>query len=89
MIKKSNKCFSCELDHPKVEASGIWYCPNALCMGTGGAWFRAKLDSYRETENYTHTVDECEWLTKGKTYNKKNKITRQAFRRKKHENNVR
>ena len=79
MNADSSKCFSCGLLHPQVEAQGMWYCPNALCQGSGGAWFRAKLDSYRENDNYTHTVDEMEWLAKGKEHNKQNKIRRKMF----------
>lgn len=79
MNADSSKCFSCGLLHPQVEAQGMWYCPNALCQGSGGAWFRAKLDSYRENDNYTHTVDEVEWLAKGKEHNKQNKIRHKMF----------
>ena len=78
-------CFSCGILHPKVEAQGIWYCPNALCCGCGGGWFRKKLISYKENSDNTHCVDENEWLIKGIEYNKKNKIRRRTFRRKRFE----
>jgi hypothetical protein len=61
------KCFACNLPSKKLEASGIWYCPNALCKGTGGVWFRYKLDSYIE-DSEGHTIDENEWYEKGKVY---------------------
>ncbi len=74
-------CQSCGLKHPHVECIGIWHCPNALCLGSGGAWFRSKLDSYLEYDTMTHTVDEIEWLEKGIQENIKNKIRRKTFRR--------
>lgn len=73
-------CFSCEIEHPSVEAQGIWYCPNALCRGSGGAWFRSNLDSYKDNGDGYHSVDEKEWLRKGKKYNKKNNINRDEFK---------
>lgn len=53
-------CFYCGLRDGKVEAGGIWYCPNGHCPGPGGAWFRAKLKSYRD-DGSGHTVDGDEW----------------------------
>lgn len=55
-------CHYCKLDNPKVEASGVWYCPNGICPGPGAAWFRAKLKSYKENggSNGEHTIDEKE-----------------------------
>lgn len=75
----SFKCFSCGIKHPKVEVKGIFYCPNALCMGCGGGWFRQRLNSYMEVEYNRHIVDEKEWLKKGILYNKENKIRRTRF----------
>lgn len=61
----------------------MFYCPNALCMGCGGGWFRQKLESYEEIPGtaHEHTVNEDEWLVKGRTYNRKNGIRRTTFRR--------
>lgn len=72
-------CFSCLLSHEKVEARGIWYCPNALCRGVGGTWFRKTLDSYKELSNYNYRVDENEWLEKGIIYNHEKGIDRDNF----------
>lgn len=79
-------CFSCGLFHEKLEAQGIWYCPNALCMGCGGAWFRNTLDSYRECNDGSdsYTIDPSEWLDKGIIYNHEHNIERYSFLR--HEN---
>lgn len=74
------QCFSCKLIHPEVEARGIWFCPNALCRGVGAVWFRATLDSFKENENFTHTIDEKEWLEKGRKHNAEKKIRRTVFR---------
>lgn len=84
--RESYTCGSCKLYHPNVEARGIWHCPNALCRGCGGAWFRRTLDSYRELENETHTVDENEWLEKGIAHNKKTGIGRRVFRKRRLKN---
>ncbi len=73
-------CFSCGYEHEKVEAQGMWHCPNALCMGVGGVWFRYNLNSYKEiSSSNEHTVDEDEWLAKGILYNIEHKIPRSEF----------
>jgi len=74
------KCFSCEIKHPKVECIGIWYCPNALCRGVGAAWFRSTLDSYKEIDGIHHEVCKIEWLEKGRKYNIDHKIKRKNFK---------
>lgn len=73
-LTNKEKCQSCHIVHKQVECIGIFHCPNALCRGSGGAWFRHKLDSYKETHSGMHTVDEEEYFLKGTEYNKKNKI---------------
>lgn len=80
---KTYTCFSCGLFHEKVEAQGIWYCPNALCMGCGGGWFRQTLKSYKELDDASrdHTVDHDEWLKKGIIHNREHKIDRDNFQR--------
>lgn len=81
---KSYTCFSCGVQHEKVECQGIYYCPNALCMGCGGGWFRQTLNSYHEVQgapNGGHTVDYNEWLKKGTIHNKKHGIKRKSFYR--------
>jgi hypothetical protein len=62
------KCFYCDLESEKVEAQGIFYCPNALCNGPGASWFRCKLKSYKENPDGTESVDEEERLQEGKKY---------------------
>lgn len=61
-IKDHLTCYYCHLRHDQVEAGGVWYCPNPLCTGPGGAYFRSKLKSYKEVEDNRHTVDPDEWL---------------------------
>jgi len=41
------QCCYCHLEDKMVEAGGVFFCPNPLCMGPGGAWFRHGLDSFR------------------------------------------
>ena len=77
-------CQSCGITHKSVECIGIIYCPNALCMGSGGGWFRSKLASLNVipgTADMEHTVDEEEWLRKGIEHNKAHGIKRSRFMR--------
>lgn len=68
MKHKIHTCNFCTFKSKKVEASGMWYCPNAYCSGPGGAWFRSKLKSYQENENGEHTVNEIHYFFKAKKY---------------------
>lgn len=78
--KESFTCFSCGLFHEKVEARGMWHCPNSLCRGSGGAWFRQRLDSYKELyPNGSHTINHAEWLKKGRQHNEDNGINIKNF----------
>lgn len=58
---KENKietCNFCGLEHNMVEDSGISHCPNRACTGSGAAWFRKSLKSYKENPlDKTHTID--------------------------------
>ena len=56
-------CYYCKLADEKVEAGGIWYCPNFTCSGPGAHTHRRKLSSYKENEDGTHTVDDEEWIS--------------------------
>lgn len=61
-------CRGCLLYDNKVEAGGIYYCPNPHCPSAGGAWFRRKLKSYKENPDGTHSVDEKEWKLAANIY---------------------
>lgn len=68
-IKDQYTCLFCTIGHHKsVECGGIYYCPNPLCTGSGGAWFRTKLRSYKATSDTRHTVDWEEWAIYGREY---------------------
>jgi hypothetical protein len=58
-------CYYCRLEHKKVEAGGIHYCPNPLCTGPGASYVRSKLKSYRDVGNDRHTVDHAEMIAYG------------------------
>jgi len=76
MIEKE-KCQSCGWVSENVECIGIWHCPNAFCRGSGGAWFRDTLKSYKDCDDgVSHTVDDKEWRMKARIY-----MTRQKMRR--------
>lgn len=54
------KCYYCGLSHIKVEAGGMWGCPNIACSGPGNAYFRRSLKSFRD-EGDKHSIDLEEW----------------------------
>lgn len=66
--EKAHPCYYCGLRHRKVEASGVYHCPNPLCQGPGAASFREKLHSYTEGEDGRHTVDPAEAVAFGLAY---------------------
>ncbi len=78
-------CSFCPIGHHKsVECAGIYYCPNPLCTGPGGAWFRAKLTSYKSDPDGRHTVNWTEWVAEAEAYledpkNEKDAQIRKAF----------
>lgn len=50
-------CYYCKLHHPKVEAGGVYHCPNPLCTGCGANLHRRSVPSYQEHKDGTHSVD--------------------------------
>ncbi len=52
-------CFYCACHDDKVEAGGMWHCPNPRCGGPGVAWFNRKLKSYKDLGG-SYTIDEAE-----------------------------
>jgi len=74
---KIYECYYCKFKSPNVEASGIYYCPNAHCSGPGGTWFRCKLKSFKEYPwESGHSVDEREYYWKAWLYMFKQRIRR-------------
>jgi len=64
-------CYYCGLTHRKVEAGGVYHCPNALCTGCGATWFRMRMKSYVELDGGPcgkHAVDPQEMLVRGLAY---------------------
>lgn len=61
-------CRGCGLTDPRVEAGGLWYCPNVLCRGVGAQGWRSQhLTSYRESPT-GYTVDPVELITKAREW---------------------
>ena len=77
-----NRCHYCELEHQNVEADGIWYCPNILCMGPGAAHWRHTLASYKESAG-VHTVDPQEVLDRARAwlYDENDQVIADAVRK--------
>jgi len=80
-MKSHKKCISCGLEDNKVEAGGIWHCPNPRCTVSGAAWFRSKLKSFKEIGN-RHTVDENEWQFAADLYERSPEIFKEIYDRK-------
>jgi hypothetical protein len=67
-------CRYCKVFHPKVEAGGMWYCPNPACRGCGAAWFKRTLDSYEDQPYNEYSFDEDECDRKAVEYIKENNL---------------
>ena len=65
-------CHYCTLKDKNVECGGMFHCPNDLCTGPGAAYFRSTLQSFEE-EGEKHTVNEIEWLWRGRDNMKEKK----------------
>jgi len=65
-------CYYCKLSHKRVEAGGVWHCPNVACSGPGAHYHRRKLKSYKETGDGKHTVDWGEWKVMVEEFLKEN-----------------
>jgi hypothetical protein len=51
-------CHYCGLVDDRVEAGGVYYCPNPLCTGCGAAPHRRKLKSYADDPgDRKHSID--------------------------------
>jgi hypothetical protein len=62
-------CHYCGLTHTRVEAGGMWHCPNVLCTGPGAASWRMQVPSFREEPGgRSHTVDDGEMSSFGLAY---------------------
>lgn len=63
------RCYYCGLVDSRVEASGVYHCPNVLCMGPGAGYWRSKLKSYAEDGcDHRHTVDAAEAVAVAREY---------------------
>lgn len=74
-----SKCFSCGIESNKLEASGMWHCPNPRCTGSGAAWFRRNLKSFKEVGAFNHTVDPNELEYAAGLYEKSREIFDQIY----------
>ena len=72
-------CRYCGVSDRRVEASGMWYCPNVLCTSPGTLWFRSTLPSYKDLGNHEYSVNREELDTLGKEYLKTKEPAIYAF----------
>jgi hypothetical protein len=64
-LPKHYTCHYCDLTHKRVEAGGMWFCPNPACVGPGAAYWRSQhLKSYRDKGDQ-YTVDPKEMYHRG------------------------
>jgi hypothetical protein len=77
----AGQCCYCHLEDKLVEAGGVFFCPNPICMGPGGAWFRSGLDSFRLVDGGRHSVETDEWERKGDEYLKDKAVLAAKIRR--------
>lgn len=61
ILPKHFTCIGCGLTDKRVEAGGIYYCPNPACTATGAWSHRTNLKSYREEGDH-HFVDPNEMI---------------------------
>jgi ribosomal protein L37AE/L43A len=54
-------CYYCGLSDKKVEAGGMWCCPNIACHGPGNSYYRSKLPSTINRDG-AQEVDDWEWM---------------------------
>ena len=71
-LPSAETCHYCGLTDDRVEAGGVYHCPNPICPGCGAAYWRKELcKSYKDLPNGNHTVDSEElaaigdWLLEG------------------------
>ena len=55
-------CHYCGLSHLKVEAGGVWHCPNITCSGPGNCYFASKLKSAKKISSGGIEIDVLELL---------------------------
>jgi hypothetical protein len=63
--KTKSPCWYCGLDDEKVEAGGIYYCPNIFCFGCGATNSKIKegyidADGSASDKQINRMIEECE-----------------------------
>lgn len=61
-------CYYCGLEDSKVEAGGLWHCPNTLCKGPGNQYFLRSLKSFKELGDGYCQFDTKEWIKEANEY---------------------
>jgi hypothetical protein len=64
MDRDINKCFSCGLVDSKIEAGGIYHCPNPFCHGCGATCWKTQNLTVSKTKDGIEITDMKEWLDK-------------------------
>lgn len=54
-------CYYCGLENDRVEAGGVWYCPNRFCQGPGAFWLRTKA-GYHGDDGILRAAKEAEMI---------------------------
>ena len=62
-LPKHYTCIGCGLTDKRVEAGGIYYCPNPACTAVGAYWARSKLKSFTPSDDgRTYRIDADELI---------------------------
>lgn len=64
----SRTCYYCLLEDERVEAGGVYYCPNVLCTGPGPLGFRSRLKSFANIDDSTYTLDTNELVAAARVH---------------------
>lgn len=64
MTRDPQTCYYCGHHSPRVEAGGIWHCPNLFCLGPGAFYSRTKAGYHGEdgvltSENEARMIADC------------------------------
>lgn len=62
MIPRHCVCIGCGLADRRVEAGGIYYCPNPACTAVGAYWSRRELASFKDIPEENKYIIDTEEL---------------------------
>ena len=55
------RCGGCGIQDKRVEAGGVYYCPNPLCAASGAGWVRSQM-GFHASEDRDGITPTDEWV---------------------------